>query len=403
MKSKTNILYIFQDSSIAGGPNCLLRLIEQLDKELFNPIILLKERGPLSIEIEKLGVPVFFEKWVSGLPYNKSLFKITSLALVFSMLFSLKKVKAWIRKTDADIVHLNTMIMYPYLLLVNRLGKKGVIHIREFWPKDEHQFQFRISKRIIQKYSDQIIAINESSAKMIGKTPKVKVVYDWIDFENRNQSIDFESLFGADYKSLKIFTFLGGTNWIKGGLEVVEAFSNQTFSAETRLLLVGSDKKELSLFGMTGAIKKALAFFHYYRYSDKVIIAAKKNNKIVLIPSTNHIKSIIEQSYCLVSFFTAPHANLPLAEAGWLGIPAIAAETPEAKEYSNNGKAALLFKMRDQEDFENKIIFALENEELIKGNAMSGMTNIQKKFDSISNSNLIKDIYIKLINLNVNN
>lgn len=403
MKSKTNILYIFQDSSIAGGPNCLLRLIEQLDKELFNPIILLKERGPLSIEIEKLGVPVFFEKWVSGLPYNQSLFKITSLALIFSMLFSLKKVKAWIKKTDADIVHLNTMIMYPYLLLVNRLGKKGVIHIREFWPKDEHQFQFRISKRIIQKYSDQIIAINESSAKMIGKTPKVKVVYDWIDFENRNQSIDFERLFGADYKSLKIFTFLGGANWIKGGLEVVEAFSNQTFSDETRLLLVGSDKKELSLFGMTGAIKKVLAFFHYYRYSDKVIIAAKNNNKIVLIPSTNHIKSIIEQSYCLVSFFTAPHANLPLAEAGWLGIPAIAAETPEAKEYSNNGKAALLFKMRDQEDFENKIIFALENEELIKGNAMSGMTNIQKKFDSISNSNLIKDIYIKLINLNVNN
>lgn len=398
MKSKTNILYIFQDSSIAGGPYCLLRIIELLDKELFNPIILLKERGPLSIELEKLGVPVFYEKWVTAVPWNQSLFKISSLSLFYSMFYSVRKVKAWIKKIDADIVHLNTMLMYPYIWPAKKLGKKVIVHVREFWPKDKHQIQFNIAKRIIQKYSDRIITINESNAIMIGKTTKVHVVYDWIDFENRNKNINFSDLFGADFKSLKIFTFLGGTNWMKGGLEIVEAFENLPNSNDVRLLLVGSDKKEINIFGLTGAIKKVLAFFHYYRYSDKVINAAKRNNKIILMPKTNHIKSIIEQSYCLVSFFTVPHGNLPLAEACWLGKPSIAAETPEAKEYSNNGKASLLFKMNNKEEFKNKIVFALENEELIKKNAINGMSNVQKKFDPIRNSNLLMGIYRHLIN-----
>ena len=397
MKTKTTILYIFQDSSIGGGPYCLLRLIEQLDKELFNPIVLLKVPGPLSVELEKLGVQVYFDKWISEMPYNKSLFNLTSLWLVFSTLVSLRKIKSWIKKTDADIIHLNTMLMYPYLRIVKRLNKKGVIHIREFWPNEEHQFQFSVLNKRIQKYADKIIAINESSAKMIGKSAKVHIVFDWVNFKNRSEKIDFETLFGKDYKALKIFTFLGGTNWIKGGLEIVEAFSNPSLPDNIRLLLVGSNKEEVKLFGMTGIIKKILAYFNYYRYSDQVIDAAKKNSKVVLMPKTNHIKSLLEQSYSLISYYTVPHANLPLAEACWLGVPAIAAETLEAKEYSNDGKSALLFKMNDKEDFKNKISFAIVNGELIKANATNGMASIQKKFNPIINSNLIKAIYSNLI------
>lgn len=397
MKSKTNILYIFHVSSIGGGSFCLLNIIKELDKTLFNPIILLKESGPLCNELEKYGATVYLDNTICIVPYNRSIFELNSIIQIFSVLLSLKNIRCWIKKTDADIVHINTMMMYPYIHIAHKLGKKVVAHVREHWPKEEHQIQFKLAKKIIQRYSDKIIAINEASAEMIGITQKTYIIYDWIDFENRDTNVNFIKLFGDNFKSLKIFLFLGGTNWIKGAFEVVSIFSSQILSKDARLLLVGCDKKDINYIGIKGFVKKTLSYLNYHTYSNKVKLLAQKDDRIVFIPSTYHVKSLIEQSFCVVSFFTIPHANLPIAEATWLGKPSIAANTPEAKEYSDGGQAALLFTINDKEDFKTKILFALKNEELINRNATNGMSNIREKFDPTRNSKLLNRIYKDLI------
>jgi glycosyltransferase involved in cell wall biosynthesis len=98
----------------------------------------------------------------------------------------------------------------------------------------------------------------------------------------------------------------------------------------------------------------------------------------------------------VVSFFTIPHANLSLAEAVFLGKPSIAARTPEALEYSNNGESALLFEMNNKKDFKEKIMFALENKELINCRAQEGMMKIKDLFDPIRNSNSLNKLYYNL-------
>jgi glycosyltransferase involved in cell wall biosynthesis len=397
MSSKVNILYIFHVSSIGGGSFCLLNMVKRLDKQLFCPIVLLKEDGPLRSELEKLGATVYFEKTISIVPYNSSIFKIESLKQFISILFSIGKVKNWILKTNAEIVHINTMMMYPYLLPVNKLGKKSVIHIREHWPENEHRFQLRCAQKTIQRYANKIIAINKTSAKIIGLTDKTQVIYDWIDFENRDKKVDFTKLFGRDVDKFKIFLFLGGTIWLKGALEVVEVFSSKIASKDARLLLVGCDTKELDFVGIRGFLKKILGFFNYHTYTHKVKLLAQKDDRIIFISSTYHVKSLIEQSFCLVSFFTIPHANLPIAESTWLGKPSISAHTPEAIEYGSKSKAALFFEMYNKDDFKVKILYALNNVELINKYALDGKSNVQEKFDPKTNSDLLNNIYSNLL------
>ncbi|HZL09026.1 MAG TPA: glycosyltransferase family 4 protein [Prolixibacteraceae bacterium] len=397
MNHRKNILYIFHVSNIGGGSYCLLNMVKKLDREFFNPIILLKNEGPLCDELKKLGAIVIIENSISTVPYNKSIFNILSIKQIYLILISLKKVKYWIKKTDADIIHINTMMMYPYAIHAHTLGRKVVVHVREHWPKGKHQIQFKIAKKLIQLYSDKIIAINATSAEMIGILPKTQVIYDWIDFENRDESIDLRKIFGDDFKNLKIFLFLGGIHNIKGSLEIFEVIYNDISYKDIRLLVVGCQNK-LIIYKRLRRIKKLiLRFFNYYSYLEKAKSIAQKEERIVFIPSTYQVKSLIEQSFCVVSFFTIPHANLPLAEAIWLGKPSIAANTPEANEYSDGGKAALLFTMKDKDDFKNKILFALENEALINENAINGMSNIQEKFDPIRNSELLNKIYKKLV------
>jgi glycosyltransferase involved in cell wall biosynthesis len=396
MKSKINILYIFHESVIGGGSFCLLNIIKELDKEYFNPIVLLKEHGPLSTELEKIGTTVYTEKSLSTVIYNDNIFKISSLRQIYGVLNSLTKVKFWIKKTDADIVHLNTMMMYPYLWPAYLSKKKTVIHMREHWPLDEHQLQLKIAKRIIGKYADKIVAINQTSASILEMPDKTEIIYDWIDFENRSDKIDFADLFGKDYKSYKILLYLGGINWQKGALEIIDFFYHKVLANNVRLLLLGSDDKMIVYSGIRGVVKKFLTKFNYYRYNDKVKMLAQKDSRIVFAPSTYHVKSLIEQSYCLISFFTIPHANLPLAEAVFLGKPAIAARTPEAIEYCNKGKSALLFEINNKNDFGEKLLFALQNQELINSKSKEGMIVVRDLFDPIRNSALIDKLYKSL-------
>lgn len=396
MSSKVNILYIFHVSSIGGGSFCLLNMVRKLDRQLFNPIVLLKEDGPLRLELEKIGATVYFEKAISIVPYNRSIYKIDSLRLFFSILLSIHKVKNWIQKTNADIVHINTMMMYPYLFSVYILGKKSVIHIREHWPVNEHRFQFKLAQKVICRLSDRIIAINNTSANLIGLTDKTQVIYDWIDFENRDQKVDFVELFGKNVDKLKIFLFLGGTIWLKGALEVVDVFSSKILSKDARLLVVGSDTKDLDFVGIRGFGKKILGSLNYHTYTHKVKLLSQKDDRIIFIPSTYQVKSLIEQSFCVVSFFTIPHANLPIAESTWLGKPSISAYTPEAVEYAANCPAALLFEMCNKEDFEAKMIYALDNSKLINNQALDGKREIREMFDPIRNSELLNQLYKNL-------
>lgn len=396
MSSKIKILYIFHVSVIGGGSFCLLNIIKQLNKNTYTPIVLLKNDGPLAVELKKLGATVYFEKSISTVLYNINIFKLHSIQLIYGVLFSLPKIKKWLKKIEPDIFHLNTMMLYPYLRPASQLKIKTVVHMRENWPKGEHQIQFKLAKWFINKYADKIVAINQTSADILGLPDKTEIIHDYISFDGRSNNYDFKKLLGNDYQTLKIFSFFGGTNWQKGALQVVETFANKILDEDVRLLVVGGINKNIAFSGFWGRVKKMLSEIDYYRYGDKVKYIAQNDERIVFIPGTYHVKSIIEQSQCIVSFFSIPHANLTMAEASCLGIPSIAANTPEVMEYCNNGKSALLFKMNNKKDFEEKIKYFLQNKELIDSTTQAGMAITKTMFDPELNGSLLNNVYENL-------
>jgi glycosyltransferase involved in cell wall biosynthesis len=394
---KTNILYIFHVSIFGGGALCLLNLVKELNKEKFNPVVLLKNWGPVCEELEKFGARVIIEPALNTMPYNSPLFEINSIRQIIPMLLSIKKVKYWIEKTDAGIVHVNTMMMYPYTIPAFKLKRKVIIHIREHWPIDENFLQLKFARNIIDKYTDLIISINKTSAEIINLPHKTEIIYDWIDFKGRDRLIDFKDIFGNDHEALKVFLFLGGIQKTKGSLQVVKIFNENIKSKNARLLFVGSDSKQISYKGIKGVIKKLLHLFNYLTYSDKIKKIALQDDRIVFIPSTNQVKSLFEQAYCTVVFPTIPHAIIPIAESIYLGKPIISAETPEALEYSNQGKGATLFKMNDEDEFAKRLIYMLQNKEYIYKKSRDNSDFVKKLFSLEKNSSKLNRLYSKLL------
>ena len=85
-----------------------------------------------------------------------------------------------------------------------------------------------------------------------------------------------------------------------------------------------------------------------------------------------------------------------MAEASCLGKPSIAANTPEAPEYCNNGDSAVLFEMNNKIDFLKKIEYFINYKKNIDLKAQSGISIVKELFDTERNTKLLNEVYLEL-------
>lgn len=349
------ILFLYHTSSIGGGSFCLLNILKNLDRQSVEPQVLLSEDGPLVAEIEKLGISVKFLAGMHTVPYNVSTLRPAKLKNAIRIFQSMKLLKSVISESKPDVIYCNTMMLYPYLKPAKECGCKTIIHIREHWPEGEHSWQRKTALEHITKYADEIIAINRYSASMVvpyGR--KATVVYDWIDMSSRYQEMPLNEIFNEDMSNKKTFLYMGGLQEIKGAYEVLLAFTKHLTNQDYRLLALGINPN-FKTGGVRGLIKRVLKSLGKTQYSDKVIELVNSDFRIKCIPGVYNLRHLYEQAYCIVSYFTIPHANLALAESVICNTMNVAAQTDESLEYSNEGEMALLYRENDFNDFVEKL------------------------------------------------
>lgn len=385
----TTILFVHHVSTIGGGSYCLLNILREINRDLFRPIVLLKNAGPLTDELNKLGISYYFLSDMDIVPYNQSLLRIKTLISYINIIRFSHSFSAFLSKhKEIDIVYLNNMMLAPYLKIAKQHHKKTLIHIREHWPLNEHKLQLRRIQNMIHRYADQIVAINQYSAALcpLASSNQKHIVYDWIDFSERNKEMPLkEILHEANTSVLKVFLYTGGTNPIKGCIPILRTF-NSIQRDDYRLIVMG-DNFNISTSNLRGRIKLILHKLGYDTYQYKIKNILDADSRICIIPSTYQIQHLLQQVDCVLSYFTIPHANLILAESIINNTICIAAQNEEALEYSDNGKLALLFTPNDMNDFRNTILsFESKSTEL---------NSILKR-----ESHKIKDLFDKKANVN---
>lgn len=390
-----SLLFVYHASNIGGGTYCLLNILKEVDRTKFQPIVLLRTDGDLVKEINKLGIEVHFMPTMCLVPYNHSLWNLRVQKTYKKIKKSFADFASVLDRINPDVVYFNTMMLAPYLEVAKRRKSKTLIHLREHWPLNEHTTQLSRLQKIISTYADQIVAINSYSASMVPQR-NVTIVYDWIDMSKRYETKPFDVIFGENSARLKVYLFTGGLQDIKGAAEVVEVFSKMVPGKEKRLLMVGVEPLSQPI-GLKNKIRYFLAKTGlYYVYEFKVRKMIEKDERIVCIPATYKMKHIMEQSYCNLSFFTIPHANLALAESIILGTVPVAARTEESIEYSNNGKLAVLFELGNKNDLVRKLDELDTNYDKIREKINIEGHVVKDIFDTKRNAEVLNGVLNKL-------
>lgn len=389
------ILFVYHSSEIGGGSYCLLNLLRSLNREEFNPIVLLPQIGPLCKEIEKLNIAIYYLPGLTTVPYNTSLFRYSSLRRIILIRKIQPQYIRILDEIEPDIVYLNSMMLYPFLETSKSKGIKTVIHVREHWNKGEHPYQRQKAINSISQYADSIIAINQYSASLfLSVKEKVSVVYDWIDMEMRRGGPSINDIIKDKGIHTRVYLFTGGLQPVKGTLEVIQSFINNIHGEDRKLLLLGLNPV-LVWNGWRGKIQQLLSLLGIKNYREKVVRLCKSDSRIVCYPSIYEITDLMEEVDAYISFFTIPHANLALAESIIMNLPSLAAETPEAIEYSQGSELAHLFEFGDLAGFIDGWK-TIDKSVIKRGGSDSASLRVRELFDTQRNAAVFNNVLLDL-------
>ena len=392
----TRILFLHQVSFIGGGSYCLLNVIKALDKTKWEPVVALKNHGPLEEDLRNLGVEVLLFPQMTGIPYNLPL-TLRNMLTYLKLLWSLKSFGEFLLVERIEVLYLNNMMIAPYLIPAKKVGCKTVMHVREHWPLDQHKKQLNWVRNLVYANCDKLIAINHYSASIFPQM-EATIVYDWIDMKSRYKYMPLSEIFDEDMRDKKVYLFTGGLQPIKGVLQVLSAFVNNIQDSSARLLCIGLNPI-IETRSLRGKIKKILSTIGIQSYNWKVKKMMDSDSRIKNIPATYMITHIMQQCYCNLSYFTIPHANLAMVEAEILGLPSVAALNEEAIEYSLNGECAVLYEINNYEQFLNAIAWMQKNYNHYKYVLKNKASITAEMFDKEKNCKLLNYILSTVVEL----
>lgn len=158
---KTKVLYIHQDGLITGSAISLRHFLSAINRDKFEPTVLLAEEGSARQLYEELGIKVivhaFKRFWTFPGPnwYSPANFK------QLKALLPDKQLAEFIKQQKPDIIHINDKASINAGISMKGSGIPIVQHSRSSYCITNTKINKRLSASAIGNYANAVIAISE--------------------------------------------------------------------------------------------------------------------------------------------------------------------------------------------------------------------------------------------------
>lgn len=367
---KINILECIRQGQIGGGESHLLSLVENLNKDLFHPVVLSFTDGPMIERLEKMGIKAYVIPTEN--PFDIRVWK---------------KVKALLVKEKIDVVHAhgtraNSNVLWPAKAL-----KLPVIYSIHGWSfHDDQQFLVKkarvLSEKILTNKSNVNISVSASSQqsgkKYIPSFESV-VVNNGIDqqkFDPARQFTDVRKELGID-PAATLLLFIARFTAHKQPLSLLKAFAIALKTLpDMVLLMVGDgDQKE-----------EALKLVKEAGIGDKVIF--------------EKFRSDVPDVLAAADIFILPSLweGLPigLLEAMSMGKAVIATNvdgTSEVVTHAQNGHLVQVAELKTA--LPEALVLLATNTEMRKKYSRKAIETVNDRFNAAGMTKQIENIYLE--------
>ncbi len=381
MNNKNRILFISHSSFFNGAEICLLTLVKTLNRDLFEPIVVFPNAGPLEQEIKLLNVKTYItplERWIrykSDEPVQNIDFKNR-----------VQRITEIIEKESINIVHTNTSVVIEGAVAAKIRNVPHVWHIHEYL-KDNTEFYpclpLPLTYAVISCLSEKIISVSgfvKGQFEPIINIDKISTIYNGVE-KNRAEKNDnlLKKNFGIDDNGLIAVT-VGILSEAKGYLNLLESAS-----------IVRDRGYPVKFFWVGGSDKKTLRDF-----KSKVKKFGLKDS-VFYLGFRKDIPEILKCSDLLICASTMETLSLAILEAMAAGLPVITTNCGGPSECVEDGLTGFIVPVNDPARLSEKINEISSDSQLRKRLGENGLRLYLSKFRADLYNKNFEDLYSKII------
>jgi glycosyltransferase involved in cell wall biosynthesis len=387
MNKKIKVLFISHSSSMWGAERSLFLLLKHINRNKFEPIMVLPSSGLLKDEIDRLKITTYIIKspwWIDS--KNKAHFFKSILRhgkkIIFEILALLKIYKI-IRKEKIDIIYTNTIVNFSGALISLFYRIPHVWHIREILEDNPNLSSFLSNKIIfsfISKTSKIVIANSFATASQfdnIKSKGKLEVIHNAVEIQNfKNKKISINKSNNSDW----IVAVIGALQIRKGQEDVIKAVKIvKKNMPNVKLYIVGDGDKE------------------YKKHLENLIIKLDLEESVIFTGYRNDVPKLLPKfKVVIMPSWNEPFGRVAI-EAMATGIPVIAVNVGGPKEIVEEGISGYLVPPRCPKLIAQKIIYLYQNSSIRIKLGNNAKIIAEEKFTFEKYTEKIENILYKLI------
>lgn len=222
---KKRIMYLHTGAELYGADKILLTIVEGLDKNKFEPIVVLPNDGPLVEELKKQNIRV---EIISYPILRRKYFNLKGIIRYLKEYKgAINKLTKFARKEKIDIIHNNTIAVLEGISIKKKQKNiKLITHVHEILTRPKIIASFLYSVHI--RNADKIICVSNAVKEYIENMTNndfrnVIVVHNGIKAKKKIKS-DIRKKYEIPKES-KLFAIIGRINHFKGQTDFVNAIS----------------------------------------------------------------------------------------------------------------------------------------------------------------------------------
>jgi glycosyltransferase involved in cell wall biosynthesis len=304
-----------------------------------------------------------------------------------------------IEEIRPDLVHLNERGMLHAARVARGSGVPVVMHARSVADR-ETAWVRRLSTRLLCRYVDKVLAIDNSVRRSIREVPHVEVVYNPLPQSHRAAPIAGVSRRPGSTRTPVTFTYLTGLLAVKGIWDLVAAARLLRHRSEdVRFLIAGANSRPEAFHrSIAGRMAHVLGFAPDVEGALREQLARDRLEQMVmLLGQVERTEELLARTDVLVF---PSHLNGPgrsVFEAGARGIPAIVAMRDRIEDVVVDGVTGLVVPEKDPKRLAESIERLADDPGLRLRLGQEARTRYQSQFDPESSARRVLDIYRQVV------
>ena len=388
------ILYVQHGGTVGGAPLSLLYLLQQLDRSLFEPVVLFLADGPVVERFRSAGLTVHIAPEITDFSHTELvwygvglLWQLPGKLLRFWP--SVLRAAAWLRRLQPDLVHLNSSTLAAFAIAARRATLPVVWHVRE--PLAHGYFGMRRAwlRRVLRQCATRVVAISQFDSAQLGDGVAATVIHNFVDFAVFSREIDP----AAARAHLQLSTaqhvvlMLGGCSLAKGTLPFVLAYAGLRRRVPNAVLVIAGVKPEVGAADWLSAVVKRIVGAD--RYARQVMAAAAAGiaqRGIRFVGVRSDVPQLLAACDVVVFPAIVPHFARPLIEAAAMAKPVVASDLGGPRELVVHGSTGLLVAPNDPDDLAKALAEVLQDPQMAARMGAAGFERARKLFDAQKNA-----------------